>query len=121
MTIKTKGRIAILSSFMLFITTLVLGWTYRSYVYGNRIFDYHLADTLPSLFCVPCASLLFWAICKKYTFQQCIFYSTVSFIFYELLGLLGSGFFDVFDLIAILLSGIITYGIYRAVQIEDHL
>lgn len=103
---RFKYKFLILS-LLLFIVTMVLAKTYRPYVYNNNIFDYHFADTITSLFCVPTASLFFFGISSKYSFNKYILISTLSFILWEFISI--NRFIDYYDIIAVLLGAFITY------------
>jgi len=89
---------------------IVLSNTYRIFIYENSIFDFHIADTLGSLLCVPSATMFFWGLNKKYSFKRLIILNTIGFIIYEFLTLLPyHGTFDYYDLVAIIIGGLGTY------------
>lgn len=92
---------------------IILNYTYRIYVYKNNIYDFHFADTIGSILCVPSSSFFFYGIYRKYKFKELIFKSTIAFIIYEFFTIAPvHGTFDYFDLIAILIGASITYFIY---------
>ncbi|OAV72150.1 hypothetical protein Barb4_00083 [Bacteroidales bacterium Barb4] len=112
---KRGKRIALLISVLLFFTSAILSLTYRKYIYENNIFDFHIADTISSWFCIPCASLFFYGTYNRYSFVQWICFSVIAFIILEFLSKQGLGTsltFDYYDIIVILISGLITYLIY---------
>jgi hypothetical protein len=105
----SKRTFALSISILLFLLSMLLNYIYRPYIYKNHIYDFHLADTFTSWISIPCATLFFWAIYKKYSFAKGIRYTLIGFIFYEIfLGLT----FDYYDIVALFLSGIVTYLIY---------
>ena len=107
MSIKIQRILAIITSILLSIISGILTNTYRHYIYTNNIFDYHFADTIGSLACIPCSSLFFWAIYNRtFSFVKCILYSLIAFIIYEIIPF---GVFDFYDIIAMLLSSGITW------------
>lgn len=96
----------------------VLTHIYRPYIYENHIADFHIADTIGSLLCVPAATLFFYGISDKYSINKLIFMIAVTYICYEFLGLLHiHGTFDFYDIVAIILSSICTYYIFKALKI----
>jgi hypothetical protein len=104
-----KRKIALLISISLFAIGIILSNTYRVYIYGNNIFDYHIADTIGSWLCIPAASLFLWGIQPKYSFAKFIAVSLIAFTIYEFF---ISSTFDYYDLIAQFLSGGLTYLTY---------
>jgi hypothetical protein len=110
MTVKTQRTIAIAIALLIFMIGGILTKTYRQYIYRNDIFDYHLADAIGSLACIPCSSLFWWAIYKGYfSFVRCILYSLIAFILFEILPV---GVFDYYDIIAMFISSGLTWLIY---------
>ena len=100
----------IISGVSVGIIGLILSHTYRPYIYENHIYDFHIADTIGSIVCVPAATLLFYGFTDKYYIGKLTLIITLTYIFYELLGLLNiHGTFDLYDIIAIIISGICTY------------
>ena len=79
----------IISGILIAVIGLVLSHTYRPYVYENHINDFHLADVIGSVVCVGAA---------------------IVYIAYEFLGLFHiHGTFDVYDIIAIIISSLVFY------------
>jgi hypothetical protein len=105
----TKKKLAIFISIFLVLLSGLLSKEYRLYIYEKNIYDYHFADTLTDWFAVPAASLFFWGIQRKYSFPKLIAVSVVSFVIFEFF---FSITFDYYDVIAVLLSGGVTYLIY---------
>ncbi len=104
----TIDRKTILSLFVFVLLLAMSYWgstVYRPYIYSNHLFDYHLADTIPSLFCVPVAYSL--GVFLSHLFNKPladkfkpILYCALGFYCYEFLELFTGGF-DWFDCIAI--------------------
>ncbi|MFV0392141.1 MAG: hypothetical protein ACK5KP_09710 [Paludibacteraceae bacterium] len=114
-----RKPIFILVGVVLFFLGIILSITYRPYIYQNNLNDYHLADTIGSLFCVPAATFLFCGISKRKTFNELILITLVGNIFYECLGIFNiQGVFDFFDIIAIITGTLITYFIGKWFKIE---
>ena len=60
----------IISGILIVAIGLVLSHTYRPYVYENHINDYHLADVIGSIVCVPAAVLCVYGIENRYSIKQ---------------------------------------------------
>ena len=91
---------------------LVLSHTYRPYIYENHINDFHLADVIGSIVCVPAAVLCVYGIDNRYSIKQYTIGAAVVYIAYEFLGLFHiHGTFDVYDIIAIIISSLVFYRI----------
>ena len=104
-----KRNTAIFISVLLLILCILLNYIYRPYIYRNHIFDFHFADSFTSWICVPCGTLFFWGISRSKKFIKVFLGIWIGCLIYEsFLGLT----FDWYDLIALLLSGSITYLIY---------
>lgn len=103
----------ILSGILIAAIGLVLSHTYRPYVYENHINDFHLADVIGSVVCVPAAVLCAYGIEKRYSIKQYTIGAAIVYIAYELLGLLHiHGTFDVYDIIAIIISSLVFYRLF---------
>ena len=102
-------------SITFFLLGIILSHTYRKYIYINGIFDFHLADTIGNLVAVPSAVCFFLAVSnKKMKLESIISVIVLTFIGYEFLGLFGlHGVFDWYDIIATVISGIITYFVLK--------
>ncbi len=84
----------------------ILTKTYRPYIYANHIFDYHFADSFSDLFAVPAAACIFLALTKRVR-HTAVYYGSVfglGYVLYEFIGLT----FDYYDMLAAVISGIIT-------------
>ncbi len=105
---------ALIAGLILAGMSLILTLTYRQYIYENNIFDFYIADTLGSLFCIPAASLFFYGVSpKKSKFIDIVKYATLGFFIYEFLSIQPfHGVFDIADLIAMSLSSIFTIYFY---------
>ena len=78
------------------------------FFFGN----FHLADVIGSIVCVPAAVLFFYSIDNRYSIKQYTIKGTIVYIAYEFLGLFHIyGTFDVYDIIAIIISSLLFYGI----------
>lgn len=96
----------------------VLTHTYRPFVYENQLCDFHIADTIGSFLCVPAATLFYYGLSDKYTIKTMIFKSALVFILYELFGLFNiHGTFDVYDIVAIVLSSICSFFLFKNMPI----
>ncbi len=94
---------------------LILTHTYRPYIYENHIYDFHIADTIGSLVCVPSFTLFYYGFSNKYSIGKVVFITTVVYILYELPGLFNiHGTFDFHDIIATTISGVCSYFILNA-------
>lgn len=109
---RTKGNRHTIILFAILFFVAYLGTTvYRPFIYSNQIFDYHLADIIPSLFCVPVA---YSFVCSVYGFFdkrldkfKLILSCAVGFYLYEFVDfLLGGG--DWYDCIAIAIGTLAT-------------
>lgn len=105
-----KHIIAIILGFIIMLTGAFLSNTYRPYIYRNHLSDFHIADTISSWILVPSTTLIAWGIIRgrnsiKKTLICCVVVLLISeFAF--------STTFDIFDLIATVISGSVTYSIY---------
>lgn len=108
---------------MLFLLSLVLGLlsklVYRKFIYLNKINDFGLADSLPSLiavFGISFATLSFYQF-KQAKISYSIFaMSSFSMIAYEFSQLFEFGVYDVNDIIASLIGGIFAFVVYRVLN-----
>lgn len=99
----------ILSGILIAAIGLVLSHTYRPYVYENHINDFHLADVIGSVVCVP-AAVLCAGIDNRYSIKQYTIGTAIVYITYEFLGLFHiHGTFDIYDIIAIIISSLVFY------------
>ena len=93
--------------------SLAGSYFYRPWIYGNHYFDFHLADSFPSLFSVPVFYSLYdliYTAAKRPKKSKIIVvtYSTIGFFIYELLELIVGKGFDYYDCIALLVGGALT-------------
>ena len=56
----------VISGILIACIGLLLSYTYRPYVYENHINDFHLADVIGSIVCVPAAVLCAYGIHGRY-------------------------------------------------------
>ncbi len=103
------------------IVGLILSHTYRPYIYSHNLFDFHIADVIGSIVCVPSSVLFFLGMSPKYSVKKYTIYSTIIFIIYELFGLMNiHGTFDIYDIIAIIISAFCFYFIYTCLNKKLH-
>jgi hypothetical protein len=104
-----KRRLALIVSVILVLLCALLQHTYRPFIYANHLNDWHLADTLTSWFAVPAATLFFWGISGKRLLRDCLIGALAGLLLYEFLDWRS---LDWFDVIALILSGGLTYWAY---------
>jgi hypothetical protein len=94
------------ASCLLFLLTCILISTYRPYIYQYSINDYHFADTCTNILAVPTASCFCISINKQLNYNIYLYVSCIciGFILYEFIGFT----YDIFDIIATILSAIPT-------------
>lgn len=111
-------KIYLYVSIFFFILGGLLSHTYRVYIYSNDIFDFHLADTIGNLVGVSSAACFFIAISKKeINLKKFILEIVLAFCVFECMGLLGlHGVFDWYDIIATIISGVITYFVLKKIN-----
>ena len=102
----------VISGILIACIGLLLSYTYRPYVYENHINDFHLADVIGSIVCVPAQVLCAYGIHGRYSIKQYTIWAAIAYIAYEFLGLFHiQGTFDVYDIIAIIISSLLFYGV----------
>jgi len=99
---------------------LILSVYYRPYIYNNNINDFGLADTIGSLVSVIAFCTIIWGL-KDYSDKekniQIILATFIYAVFWEFFGYLNIyGTFDKKDIIAGLISGIITFLIKTIIE-----
>lgn len=94
------------TSCLLFLITYILTSTYRPYIYQHSIDDYHFADTCTNILAVPTATCFCISINKQLNYNIYLYVSSIclGFILYEFIGFT----YDIFDIIATILSAIPT-------------
>jgi len=90
---------------------LILAMFYRPYIYSNSLYDFHFADTLGSIFCIPSSTLFCYGILTKLKFKSLLFFSLLTYVLYELTSSIFSGI-DIYDNLALFTSAIFTFSIY---------
>lgn len=99
---------------LLFCFFLILQYNYRPFIYANHINDYHFADTLGSLFCVPICSFMYFSLNLNKSVYQVLSFIFLQNIALEVISLTGLyGVFDVYDVISLLLGTMFSYLILR--------
>lgn len=107
---KLKKIISLVIGLSIVFIGVCLTNTYRIYIYSNNLYDYHLADTIGSLICVPASVFVFYSITNKKSIYFFIINSTIGFILYEILSLSKiHGTFDLYDIVAIIVGAVFTY------------
>lgn len=93
-------------SLILVLICVILNLSYRPFIYANHINDLYFADTFTNILGVPASTCLCLALMSKLTHKAIVYVSGVclGLILYECIGLT----FDYKDILATLLSGIIT-------------
>ena len=93
-------------SLILVLICVILNLSYRPFIYANHINDLYFADTFTNLLGVPASTYLCLALMSKLTHKAIVYVSGVclGLILYECIGLT----FDYKDILATLLSGIVT-------------
>lgn len=107
-----KNWYYIIGAAFFFILGAVLSNTYRPYIYKNHIYDFHLADVIGNLVAVPSLVLLLLGL-NRYTLPKAVLYSVFVWTIYEILPI---GVFDYYDLLATLISALITYCVLRYIS-----
>lgn len=111
--LKVKGILFKIGVALWVIHTVLLVF-YRPYIYENDIYDFHFADTIGSLFCIPVSTFIIFGYKRvRWSFYTTIGGAYIANIFYEC----SSLFFvkhkiDIPDLIAIHIGFFITLLIY---------
>lgn len=108
--VSKRIRICYVGSILGFIG-LLLAIFYRPFVYKNNINDFHFADTLGSLFCVPASVLFYYGIKRNASFLKTFLLSVVTFTLYEIPSSIMSGI-DFYDYFAIIIGALFTYITY---------
>lgn len=85
------------------IATLLTNF-YRPYIFQNNLYDFHFADTIGSLFCVPAQTFFIRGFSHKYSFYNILLPLFIGDIIYEFFTV-----FDYYDIIAIFIGVFITY------------
>ena len=88
---------------------------YRPYIYGNKIYDFHIADTLGNSFGTLPTLFFLVAILSKDTAKgnYRIKIGTVSVVVFELASPLLGKPIDIWDIVATIITGLISYLIYN--------
>ncbi|PID92906.1 MAG: hypothetical protein CSA94_02655 [Bacteroidetes bacterium] len=117
---KIIGKTYLILSVSVVLLGLLLSWFYRPYIYSNNLNDFGLADTIGSLVSVIGFCCFVWGF-KSYSNREKnkqIILATLVYSFgWEFAGLLGIyGTFDPKDIVAALLSGLLTFVIKEIVD-----
>jgi len=97
---------------------LLLSIFYRPFVYKNNINDFHFADTLGSLFCVPSTVFFTYGLNNKMKFTKLLFLNVLVWIVYEIPSSLEYGI-DTYDYVAIFIGAILTYLSFRFILFKN--
>jgi len=107
---KLEKSTSLIIGLAIAIIGIILSSTYRVYIYENDLNDFHLADTIGSLICVPSSVLVFYSITNKQSVHSLIIYNSIGFILYEILSLSKlHGTFNLYDICAIITGAVFTY------------
>lgn len=117
---SNKQKVYLRISILVAVLGQLLTHFYRPYIYRNNIFDFGFADTIGSLASVICSCFIFWTF-KTYSNKEKdkqIMLSVATYsIIWEPMGLIGlHGTFDWKDIVAVLISGLITYRIKEFIE-----
>ena len=90
---------------------------YRPYIYDNKIYDFHIADTLGNTFGTIPTLFFLVAILSKDTTQgnYLIKLGTLSVVVFELTSPLLGKPIDLWDIIATIITGLLSYLIYNLI------
>jgi hypothetical protein len=69
---------------------------YRPYIYENQLFDFHFADTLGSIFCIPTLAFVNYGFSKKDNFVKIFLNVNIFCITYEMIDSISRGI-DIYD------------------------
>ena len=96
---------------------------YRTYIYNNKINDFHIADTLGNTFGTLPTIFFLIAILSNETTKgnYLIKLGTVSVVVFELASPMLGKPIDIWDIIATILTGFISYVIYNSIFREKQL
>lgn len=108
---EKQKKINITIGLLIVVVAIILSHTYRIYIYENYIFDFHIADTIGNLLGLPAALFFLSGIRKGVTeIKKSIPIIVFALVLFEFMGLIGlHGIFDICDIIAAIISGLITY------------
>ncbi len=87
---------------------LLLALFYRPFIYENNIKDFHFADTLGSLFCVPSSAFISYGLHKKSNFFRLLIFNTIFWVIYEIPSSIADSI-DSYDYLAIIISSLLTW------------
>lgn len=90
---------------------------YRPYIYNNKINDFHIADTLGNTFGTLPTIFFLIAILSNDTTKgnYLIKLATFSVVVFELVHPLLGKLIDIWDIIATILAGLVSYLIYNGI------
>lgn|GEM_PF-975504 len=116
--VKFRVTLSIAATFIL-ITALMLSWFYRPYVQSNNIHDFHFADNIMNLFFIPMITLFYRAFSSKYSYNKMLILMAFGFILVRFLfDWLWGVFPDIYEIAAIVLSVLFTFGIGKLFKIK---
>ncbi|UMB54316.1 hypothetical protein MKD41_02275 [Lutibacter sp. A64] len=108
-----KEKLYLILSVLIISIGFILTMFYRPYVYKNKINDFGLADTIGSLVSVIGFCFFIWsykAYSNKEKNRQIILATIIYAFVWEFLGYLNIyGTFDIKDVIAAIISGLLTF------------
>lgn len=114
--IDTKRIVFFLIFIVMFFITEIGRKVYRPYIYSNDIFDYWIADTIGNL--TGTMAIIFFELAlinpKHKPGRIFIMFITLGLVVYELLQYFSPrSILDWRDIIATLIAGLITWGVYE--------
>ncbi len=98
---------------------LILNFSYRPFVFENHLSDYHLADTLGSLFSIPIFTFFILSFVTLPVVNRWIIILLVVHLFIEASSIvLPIGVFDFFDAIALIVGALFSFLITRIANVQ---
>lgn len=115
-----KQKVYLAISILTVVSAQFLNAFYRPYIYKNKIVDFGFADTIGSLASVIGFCFFVWSVkafSDKEKNKQILLATFVYTLFWEPLGFIGIyGTFDWKDIIAGIVSGLLTFGIKELIE-----
>ena len=117
-----KKTTSIILSILCVFIALMLSLTYRPFVYSSNLKGIHwcLANAIGNIFAIPAAVFFSSGInSNKIRIYKSIPMAVITFCAFELLGLFGiHGTFDIWDIVASVISGVFLYLILMILKIK---
>ncbi len=120
-----KEKLYLILSVLIISIGFILTMFYRPYVYKNKINDFGLADTIGSLVSVIGFCFFIWsfkAYSNKEKNRQIILVTIIYAFVWEFLGYLNIyGTFDIKDVIAAIISGLLTFFLKEFIDCKNNI